>query len=102
MPEPIKAYKPICCSKAYINKSSAVRHEKKCPYNKNNRACQTCKHRQEGTETFYNPNHNGNPGSTDFDVKYWWCEHHEKYISIEIHNGNTIYPQTNCEHWEEV
>lgn len=102
MPELIKAYKPICCNKVYMKKSSAVRHEKKCPKNIANRACQTCLHRTESTETYYNPHHNGDPGSTDYDYKYWWCEIHKMQIernSINI-DGMTMLPRMNCEHWE--
>lgn len=101
MPEPIKAYKPICCNKAYMKKSSAVRHEKKCPKNIANRACQTCRHRTESTETYYNPYHNGDCGSTDYDYKYWWCEIHEMKISFSANvDGIGIKPKMNCEHWK--
>lgn len=102
MPEVIKAYKPICCNKAYIHKSSAIRHEKSCRKNINNRACDTCKHRTKGTETYYNPYHGGDCGSTDFDYEYLWCEIHKMQIdnySINI-GAMTMLPKTNCEHWE--
>ena len=102
MPELIKAYKPICCNKAYMKKSSAVRHEKKCPKNIANRACQTCRHRTESTETYYNPYHNGDCGSTDYDYKYWWCEIHKMQIERYSSNidGMTMLPRMNCEHWK--
>lgn len=102
MPELIKAYKPICCNKAYMKKSSAVRHEKKCPKNIANRACQTCRHRTESTETYYNPYHGGDCGSADYDYKYWWCEIHEMQIDSFSANvdGIGMQPKMNCEHWE--
>ena len=102
MPELIKAYKPICCKKAYMKKSSAVRHEKKCPKNIANCACQTCLHRTESTETYYNPYHNGDCGSTDYDYKYWWCEIYKMQIERYSSNndGITMLPRMNCEHWK--
>ena len=101
MPELIKAYKPTCCNKAYMKKSSAVRHEKKCPKNIANRACQTCRHRTESTETYYNPYHGGDCGSADYDYKYWWCEIHEMQISFLANvDGIGMCPKMNCEHWE--
>lgn len=102
MAELISAYKPICCNKAYMSKSGAVRHEKKCPKNPKNRACQTCKHRTETTETYYNPYHNGDCGSTDYDYKCWWCEIHEMQIDSFSANvdGIGMQPKMNCEHWE--
>lgn len=42
MPEQIKAWKPVCCSKAYMKKQSAVEHEKHCLWNPLNKACHTC------------------------------------------------------------
>lgn len=102
MAELINAYKPICCTKAYINKSSAVRHEKRCPKNPENRACQTCKHCIESTETYYNPYHNGDCGSTDYDYKYLWCEIYKmqiEFYSADI-DGMTMLPKMKCEHWE--
>lgn len=44
MAEEIKAYKPKCCNKAYIHKSSAIRHEKRCYKNPENKACKMCKY----------------------------------------------------------
>ena len=104
MAELISAYKPSCCNKAYISKSSAVRHEKKCPKNPKNRACQTCKHRIETTETYYNPYHNGDCGSTDYDYKCWWCEIHDMKIDSFSANvdGIGMQPKMNCEHWERT
>ena len=101
MAEQINAFKPICCNKAYMTKSSAIRHEKKCKKNVANRACKTCKHRIVATETYYNPHHNGDCGSTDFDYEYWWCEIHEKQIDNgAINIGATMLPKMNCEGWE--
>ena len=97
----ITAYKPKCCNRAYMSKYSAIRHERKCPKNPDNRACQTCKHQIEEQKTVYNPYHGGNPGSTDHDVNYWWCEHFEKVIDRFAENDDTeMEPQMNCEFWE--
>lgn len=102
MAELITAYKPICCNKAFMSKSSAIRHEKKCRKNVANRACQTCKHRIVATETYYNPYHGGDCGSTDFEYDYWWCEIHEKQIDTGALNtlGLLMLPKMHCEHWE--
>ena len=102
MAELINAYKPSCCNKAYMTKASAVRHEKSCPKNINNRACATCEYKEEGTETYYNPYHNGNPGSTDYDYKYWYCKVYKMQLdqfSIDV-DGMTMRPKMNCEFWK--
>ena len=105
MAEVIQAYKPKCCNKAYMYKGNAIQHEKKCPYNPDNKACQTCKHRSVYYETVYNRHHNGNPGSTDYEIKCWWCEHFEKeinkYAEMYGENTNKIAPKKNCEYWEQ-
>lgn len=104
--EQITAYKPKCCNLAYMSKYSAIRHERKCPKNPDNRACQTCKHKSEEWKTVYNPCHGGDPGSTDYDVKYWWCDHFEK--EIDKYSGTfyddeaTMPPRMNCEFWEGI
>ena len=102
MAELINAYKPICCNKAYMTKASAIRHEKKCLKNVANRACRSCKHRAVGTETYYNPYHNGDCGSTDFDYNYWWCEIYKMQIDNYSPNigGMTMLPKLHCKHWE--
>ena len=102
MAEKIQAYKPVCCNKAFLYKSSAERHEKRCPHNPQNKACQTCLHKIMLSETFYNPYHNGNPGSTDYDVPYWFCDVYEKEISKYEDDGKTISLKMNCEKWEEA
>lgn len=88
-----------------MSKQSAIRHESNCPKNPENRACQTCKHKSEELETVYNPYHDGDPGSTDYDVKCWWCEHFEKMIDrmAEFFENPNWYiePRMNCEFWEE-
>lgn len=46
--EEIKAYKPKCCSKAYITKRACVEHEKRCLWNPDNEACHTCEKKGSG------------------------------------------------------
>lgn len=73
--EEIKAYKPKCCQKAYIYKSSAVRHEKKCYKNPDNKACLTCNNFITDYNTIYvPPRGDQNYGDADYDVKYHYCE----------------------------
>lgn len=83
----IIAYKPKCCNRAYMSKYSAIRHERKCPNNPDNRACQTCKNRTV---------------DYDCDDGYgWYCEHFEKGIEIGGSvMGYLMEPQMNCEFWE--
>lgn len=83
----ITAYKPKCCNRAYMSKFSAIRHERKCPNNPDNRACQTCKHLTIEYEDGYG----------------WYCEHFEKALE----RGGDIMEepyimdlQMNCEFWE--
>lgn len=86
--EQIIAYKPKCCNKAYMSKYSAIRHERKCPKNPDNQACQTCKHLEVGWD----------------DGKYWWCHHFDKCIEIGadlMDDPNyRMEPRMNCEFWE--
>lgn len=71
----VTAYMPDCCNKAMLSKSSAIRHERRCPHNPQNRACPTCANYTTEKETYYNPYHNGDPGSTDYDYDTYWCDH---------------------------
>lgn len=102
--EKITAYKPKCCNRSYMSKQSAIRHERNCPKNPESRACQTCKHQSEERETIYNPYHGGDPGSTDYDVKYWWCAHFEKgidkYAGFLENPNKYMEPRMHCEFWE--
>lgn len=86
--EQITAYKPKCCNRAYMSKHSAIRHERKCPKNPDNRACQTCKNR-----------------TVEYDEGwYWYCEHFEKGIDKDAGLWDEpewyIEPRMSCEFWE--
>jgi RNA polymerase subunit RPABC4/transcription elongation factor Spt4 len=39
------------------------------------KACRTCKFLEKDSETVYNPHHGGNPGSTDWEETFFWCDH---------------------------
>lgn len=86
--EQITAYKPKCCNRAYMSKYSAIRHERKCPKNPDNRACQTCKNRDVRYD----------------EGEYWYCEHFEKvidkYSGTFYDDDATMKPIMNCEFWE--
>jgi len=103
MPELIQAYKPKCCNRAYIQKASARQHERRCPRNPDNKACATCGYCSLESETVYNPYHNGNPGSTDYDRKYYWCDFFEKELSlypVSEQDPEKYMPyQKNCPNW---
>ena len=73
--EEITAYKPFCCNKVYIKKSSAKRHETMCPHNPANHACTTCSNRIIESITRYVPPHGDqNYGDADYDEFIWYCE----------------------------
>lgn len=103
MAEIIKAYKPKCCNRAYVHKSSAVRHENNCCYNKENKACATCKYLSNESNTIYNPFHNGEPGSKDYEVHFYSCDYYEKALeSAEYVTDNEehyLAYQKNCPAW---
>jgi hypothetical protein len=69
----VVAYKPDCCNKAMLSKKSALRHERSCPHNIRNRGCITCQYFEVESETYYNPVHYGNPGSTDYEYDIYLC-----------------------------
>lgn len=84
--EIIKAYKPCCCAKAYIGRSGALRHEKKCPKNPDNRACLTC----GSMENLYSVNDDNNA------ELYCKC----KYFNKKLGKVNEMPFQFKCQHWE--
>lgn len=84
----ITAYKPKCCNRAYMSKYSAIRHERNCPNNPDNRACKTCKNYV-----------------AEYDEGWgYYCEHYEKEIDkdAELFDEPERYmePRMNCEFWE--
>lgn len=97
--EEVKAWKPVCCNKAYIIKANAKRHELTCPWNPKNRACATCGCNSSESETVYMTPRNGNYGDDDYDRQYYWCSYFEKEISKSEVVGKTIFPQSHCNYW---
>lgn len=98
--EEVKAYKPKCCKKAYLLKSSAVRHEKNCIYNPDNKACATCIHRIKESQTVYvRPYPCNNPGDNDYDVFCDYCEVLEQIMGTA---GASVDYEFNCKHWEAI
>lgn len=81
--EEIKAYKPKCCSKAYITKRACVEHEKRCLWNPDNEACHTCGKREV----------------VDGEEKRWYCPVRDRLIGI-FEAGNEMLPVSHCEDWE--
>ncbi len=76
------------CNMISLYKANVQRHEKSCPSNPANKACKTCIHSFEDSETIYNPHHGGNPGSTDEELKFWGCK-------VDL-----VTPNIHCEGWE--
>lgn len=97
--EEVRAWKPICCNKAYLIKGNARKHERMCPHNPENRACATCGHNSKERETVYVPPYDGNPGTEDYERDYYWCDYYEKEISKWEVVGKTIFPRSHCERW---
>lgn len=86
--EKIEAYKPKCCSKAYMTKRACLEHEKRCSWNPDNRACHTCGKRETvDTEELMGTE------------KRWYCPIEDKLIGLYGY-GNEMLPKEKCENWE--
>ncbi|WP_312372708.1 hypothetical protein [Lachnoclostridium sp.] len=99
--EEIKAYKPKCCKKAYLYKSSAFRHENKCFKNPDNKACVSCDNFVTAYNTVYVPPHGDqNYGNADYDERYNYCNYDGVIIGTDLQkNGHKPF-QFNCPHWK--
>ena len=85
MPKPVIRYQCEHCKiKTYSSKSNCVRHEKQCFANPKMKACRTCKFFLADMETVYNPHHNGDPGSTDCEIKVYYCTKLNKKLYDEL------------------
>ena len=72
--EIIQAFGCSHCGMASRLKSSVRRHENNtCKKNNDRKTCLNCNHYSLESETIYNPNHGGDPGSTDYDVLKGCC-----------------------------
>ena len=67
-----------CGRNVITSRQRTENHEKICFYNPARQACVTCKHLATDYNTVYNPHHNGNPGSTDYEETIRYCEANEK------------------------
>lgn len=95
----ITAYACEFCSKVYKNKSSAIRHEKKCYANPANKACRTCAHALNDSETVYVPPHeNQGYGDADYDIHFIYCEITNKYLS---HPDKPCEFRHNCPYYKQ-
>lgn len=100
--EEIKAYKPKCCRKAYMCKGSAIRHEKKCFRNPDNKACLTCGNFMTDYNTVYVPPHGEqNYGDADYDIKYSFCGLDGKILGNSMQEVRGEYKpfQIRCKDW---
>jgi hypothetical protein len=97
MAEEIRAYKPRCCKKAYLHKSSAVRHEKYCFCNPDNKACLSCGNFITDFHTVYVPPHGDqNYGDADYEEKYNYCDYNDKTFG---HRPGEQEWTRDCIHW---
>lgn len=93
---PVKIFKTYwgcrfkCGQKHSINRDWIATHEKICFVNPDTKSCRICEHSNFTFETVYDPNHGGNPGSTDYNEQRWYCEKDQK-----------PYPTTNCQFWKK-
>ena len=92
MPKKVIAFSCIygCKRNVTTKKQSMLLHEKGCYFNPINRACASCANLFTEMETYYNPDHGGCPGSTDYEIKV-------KYCSKEIDLKKSL--KNNCEFW---
>ena len=94
MAEEITAYMPKCCRKAYLSKYSAVRHEKKCMKNPDNRACITCKHFESGSDFDV---HDELPGSPVERWSWRMCTRNGEDNPIDLSEAGSL--KINCEYY---
>lgn len=91
MAEITEAWKCSYCNMTSMSKSSVLRHERKsCS---RHRACGVCRFFVETTETVYNPNHGGDPGSTDYEMQVWWCDSTDAEIPHKVCNCEKFEPR---------
>lgn len=76
MPKPVRAFscEHGCARKVDTSKLRMAKHEAICFHNPVRRACQTCAHLGRDSNTIYNPYHGGDPGSTDYEQEFSYCE----------------------------
>ncbi len=94
----ITAYQCDFCPKHYLYKSSAVRHEKRCYLNPQNKACLTCGNYLRSRNTVYVPPYDGNPGSSDYDVTVYYCQSSGKSFTEDNINKRQEF-QHDCKNW---
>jgi len=94
--ELISAYGCSFCGMSSRHKSSVKRHERRqCKKNPHRSRCGNCVHLYEDSETFYNRNHNGDPGSTDYEYPVFNCLKFE----VDIDQG-ALNENNECGDWE--
>lgn len=94
MPRAVTAYACIfkCGENVKTVRKRMEAHEAICFHNPARRACQTCLHFKTDSETIYNPYHGGDPGSTDYESKFHYCDAREDVDLVE----KLVY---NCSFW---
>lgn len=90
----VKAYQCSYCQFYRKTKKSVENHEHTCFKNPKNKACASCIHNIIDHETIYNPDHGGNPGSTDYESYYNYC----KVKDVVLKKGTLM---SNCPRWRD-
>lgn len=93
MAEKISAYKPKCCSKAMMTKGSALRHERNCLRNPDNKACMTCSYLRKDSIEIEGNIYEGIHLPTYYDEFYYYCELDEIEQQYEL--------KRDCKKWKE-
>lgn len=95
MPRKITAYacKFNCGQRVVTNKNSMKLHETRCFANPETKSCKTCSHLKRDSQTYYNPYHGGNPGSTDYEIPYLYCE-------LDEEDSKKFKLKTNCKNYK--
>jgi hypothetical protein len=96
MPKEITAWECEYCHRMYLKtKKSVASHEAFCYWNPKNRACAACGNKINGSKTIYNPDHGGNPGSTDYETPTMYCG----VTGDDLFDVDNL--RYNCSHWEK-
>ncbi|MCP4604517.1 MAG: hypothetical protein GY847_29015 [Proteobacteria bacterium] len=61
------------CGRYLLTRQYILEHEHRCYYNPTMKACKTCSNFSYHQKTVYNNYHNGDPGSTDWEVEVMGC-----------------------------
>jgi len=98
----IKAFECDYCRRYYKHKSSAKRHENRCYYNPENKACVTCGNFITDYETVYvRPQGDQNYGDADYEEQFLICKATGKEFGAEKFIDRQKF-QYHCRNWKPI